>query len=352
MDTKVIILDENNIDEKLIKSAGDAIKDGKLVAFPTETVYGLGANALDEEAVKNIYIAKGRPSDNPLIVHISKVEDVNLVAREVPTVAKKIMDKYWPGPITIILPKREEIPYATSGGLDSVGVRLPSEEIARKLIDAATVPVAAPSANLSGKPSPTNVERVIEDLEGRVDYIIGGKSSVIGLESTVIDCTVYPPCILRPGAITLEELKNIDKDIYMDKGIESNGSNSGIKPKAPGMKYRHYAPKAPVKIVSGNEDKVIKEISSILEKEEKLGKKVGIIATDETISKYNAAIIISLGSRNNLYEIGQNIFESLRKLDDLEVDMIICEGIEEKGYGVAIMNRLKKAATFDIIEVY
>lgn len=204
MDTKIIILDENNIDEKLIKSAGDAIKNGKLVAFPTETVYGLGANALDEEAVKNIYIAKGRPSDNPLIVHISKVEDVDLVAREVPKVAREIMDKYWPGPITIILPKREEIPDATSGGLDSIGVRLPSEEIARKLIDAATVPVAAPSANLSGKPSPTNVERVIEDLQDRVDYIIGGKSSVIGLESTVIDCTVYPPCILRPGAITLE----------------------------------------------------------------------------------------------------------------------------------------------------
>ena len=205
---------------------------------------------------------------------------------------------------------------------------------------------------MSGKPSPTNVERVIEDLQDRVDYIIGGKSSVIGLESTVIDCTVYPPCILRPGAITLEDLKNIDENIYMDKGIESNNTNKGIKPKAPGMKYRHYAPKAPVKIVSGNENKVIEEISSILEREEKLGKKVGIIATDETINKYSASIVISLGSRKNLYEIGKNIFESLRKLDDLEVDMILCEGIEEKGYGVAIMNRLKKAATFDIIEVY
>ena len=307
MDTKIIILDENNIDEKLIKSAGDAIKNGKLVAFPTETVYGLGANALDEEAVKNIYIAKGRPSDNPLIVHISKVEDVDLVAREVPKVAREIMDKYWPGPITIILPKREEIPDATSGGLDSIGVRLPSEEIARKLIDAATVPVAAPSANLSGKPSPTNVERVIEDLQDRVDYIIGGKSSVIGLESTVIDCTVYPPCILRPGAITLEDLKNIDENIYMDKGIESNNTNKGIKPKAPGMKYRHYAPKAPVKIVSGNENKVIEEICSILEGEEKLGKKVGIIATDETINKYSASIVISLGSRKNLYEIERDV---------------------------------------------
>lgn len=352
MDTKIIILDESNINEKLIKSAGDAIKNGKLVAFPTETVYGLGANALDEEAVRNIYIAKGRPSDNPLIVHISKVEDINLVAREVPTVAKKIMDKYWPGPITIILPKKREIPDVTSGGLDSVGVRLPSNEIARKLIGEATVPVAAPSANLSGKPSPTNVERVIEDLQDRVDYIIGGSSSVIGLESTVIDCTVYPPCILRPGAITLEDLKDIDEKIYMDKGIESNNVQEGVKPKAPGMKYRHYAPKAPVKIVSGDESKVIKKISSILEEEEKLGKKVGIIATDETINDYSASIVISLGSRKNLYEIGKNIFESLRKLDDLEVDMILCEGIEEKGYGVAIMNRLKKAATFDIIEVY
>lgn len=349
MDTKVIILDEKNFDMDKIKEIGSEIREGKLVVIPTETVYGLGANALDESAVEKIFIAKGRPQDNPLIVHIGDFEDLYKLVEEVPAVARKAMEMFWPGPITFILKKKDIIPFKTSGGLDSVGVRFPSNKIAQEIIRASMVPVAAPSANLSGKPSPTEVERCIEDLNGKVEYIIGGNESEIGLESTVLDCTVYPPCILRPGAITLEDLRKVDDKIYMDSALLQN--NEVNKPKAPGMKYRHYAPKGELIVIKGKLENTINKINELKDKYIRIQKNVAILATDETISKYNHKNVISVGSRSDINTIGKNLFEALRKCDDLKVDIILSEAFDEIGVGIAIMNRLNKAAGYNIIEV-
>lgn len=350
MNTKVEIIDEQNINMNIIKEAGQVIKKGGLVVFPTETVYGLGANALDSEAIKKVFLAKGRPQDNPLIVHISDYKHISSLVLNISDLAKKLMYNFWPGPLTIILKKSNKIPSITSAGLDSIGIRMPSNIIARKLIKAAGVPIAAPSANISGKPSTTEVEHCIEDLEGKVDYIIGGEKCKFGLESTVLDCTVYPPCILRPGAITLEMLKNIDDNIYMDSAIINKADNN-LKPKSPGMKYRHYAPKAPVKIISGDLDKTIEKINEMVKYNMDNNKVVGIMASDETISKYPQGIVMSLGSRKNLSTVGYNLFEVLRLLDDKNVDIILSESFDEKGVGTAIMNRLKKSAAYDIINL-
>ena len=306
METKVAIIKDINKDIKFIEEAGAIIRDGGTVAFPTETVYGLGANALDEEAVKKIFIAKGRPQDNPLIVHVCS-KNISELVKEVPEVAQRMIDKFWPGPLTIILEKNDIIPNMTSANLNTVGIRMPSSEIALKLIELSKRPIAAPSANISGRPSPTEVERCIEDLNGKVDYIIGGESSDIGVESTIIDCTVNPPLVLRPGGITLEMLKEIDSNIEIDSALKSKPTEN-FKPKAPGMKYRH-------------------------------------------LNKFNSGKVISLGSENNLNEIAKNLFETLRKCDDLGVQHILCQGFEEKGVGLAIMNRLNKAAGYDILEV-
>jgi L-threonylcarbamoyladenylate synthase len=350
MNTKVIMLDEKNLDKASIEEAGKIIRNGGLVAFPTETVYGLGANALDDNAVKKIFEAKGRPQDNPLIVHISDFEDIKPLVEKVPDIARKFIDKFWPGPMTIILPKSSIIPDATSAALTSVGIRMPSNIIARELIRAAKVPVAAPSANISGRPSPTDVERCIEDLSGRVDYILGGEICDIGLESTVIDCTVQPTCVLRPGGITLEMLKEIDKDTYIDPAIMKK-PDKDFKPKSPGMKYRHYAPKATVKIVQGDLEKTIAKINEMVQNYIDRNEVVGIMATDETKKCYPKGIVISLGSRKNMVSISQGLFETLRSFDDKKVDIIISESFEEKGVGVAVMNRLNKSAGFDITKV-
>lgn len=349
MDTKVIILDEKNIDMDKVIKIGSEIRNGKLVVIPTETVYGLGANALDETAVEKIFLAKGRPQDNPLIVHIGDRNDLSSLVEEVPFVAEKAMDAFWPGPITFILKKKDIIPLKTSGGLDSVGVRFPSNKIAQEIIKAAKVPVAAPSANLSGKPSPTEVGRCIEDLDGKVEYIVGGNESEIGLESTVLDCTVYPPCILRPGAVTLEDLKKIDKKIYIDSALLNHDYIN--KPKAPGMKYRHYAPNGELIVVKGEIEHTVEKINSLVDGYIKNNKRVAILATDETILRYNCENIISIGSRYDINTIGKNLFEVLRKCDDLRVDIILCEAFDEVGIGIAVMNRLNKAAGYNIIEV-
>ena len=350
MNTKVIMLDEQNLDKCSIKEAGKTIRDGGLVAFPTETVYGLGANALDSEAVKKIFEAKGRPQDNPLIVHIADIEEINPLVKEIPEMARKFMDKFWPGPMTIILPKSSSIPDITSASLSCVGIRMPSNIIARELIRAAKVPVAAPSANISGRPSPTDVHRCIEDLSGRVDCILGGEICDIGLESTVIDCTVQPTCVLRPGGVTIEMLKEVDPNIYIDPAIMKK-PDKDFKPKSPGMKYRHYAPKAPVKIVQGDLQKTIAKINEIVQNYMDRDKIVGIMATDETKEYYPNGVVLSLGSRNNMISVSQGLFETLRSFDDNNVDIIISESFEEKGVGVAVMNRLKKSAGFDITKV-
>lgn len=349
METKVVRLDEANLKDEAILEAGKKIKAGGTVAFPTETVYGLGANALDSEAVKKIFIAKGRPQDNPLIVHVADY-DINEYVKEIPKSAKDIMNKFWPGPITIIFWKKDVIPKETSANLETIGIRMPDNEIARKLIKFSGVPIAAPSANISGKPSPTDLKSCVEDLNGKVDYILGGNKSIVGLESTIVDCTVEPICILRPGAITLEMLREIDKNAYIDPAILKK-PEIDFKPKAPGMKYRHYAPKAPVKIIDGDIDKVVEKINKMVLNYNEQGKKIGIIATDETKYRYDNDTIFSLGSREHMEDISQSLFHVLRSFDSLNVDLILCEAFEEKGIGTAVMNRLKKSAGFDILKV-
>jgi L-threonylcarbamoyladenylate synthase len=349
MDTKILIIDESNIDTKAIEEAGKVIRHGGLVAFPTETVYGLGANALDQNAVKKIFEAKGRPQDNPLIIHVADFEIGDFV-QEIPAIALDLMKNFWPGPLTIILKKSKLIPEITSAGLNSVGIRMPSNTIARELIRSAGVPIAAPSANISGRPSPTDVKRCIEDLSGKIECILGGYICEIGLESTIVDCTVYPPCVLRPGGVTLEMLHKVDNKIYMDESIMKKPSND-LKPKAPGMKYRHYAPKAPLKIVQGDLQKTIAKINEIVQNYIDDNKMVGIMATDETISEYRNGYVLSMGSRKELNTIGKNLFEVLRSFDDAGVDIILSEAVEEKGIGIAIMNRLKKSAGYNIINI-
>lgn len=349
METKVAIIKDINTDIRFIEEAGKVIRNGGTVAFPTETVYGLGANALDDEAVKKIFIAKGRPQDNPLIIHVSTKEISGLV-KDVPEVAQKIIDKFWPGPLTVILEKKDIIPNVTSANLNTIGIRMPNSEIALKLIELAERPIAAPSANISGRPSPTEVERCVEDLNGRVDYIIGGESSDIGVESTIVDCTVNPPLVLRPGGITLEMLKEINPEIELDKALKSK-PNDDFKPKAPGMKYKHYAPNAHLKIIKGKNEKTIEIINEIVENYIEKGNDIAILTTNENLNKFNNGKVISLGSENDLKEIAKNLFEALRKCDDLGVQYILCQGFEENGVGLAIMNRLNKAAGYDILEV-
>ena len=349
METKIGIIKDINNDIEYLEQASRIIYNGGTVAFPTETVYGLGANALNEEAVCKIFEAKGRPQDNPLIVHVACKNIDNLV-KEVPDIAKELIDKFWPGPLTIILKKKDIIPNRTSANLNSIGIRMPSNEIALKLIELSGSPIAAPSANISGRPSPTDVERCIEDLNGKVDYIIGGDKSDVGVESTIVDCTVFPPVVLRPGGITLEMLKDVCNDITIDKAIQGK-PDANLKPKAPGMKYRHYAPKAKLQIIKGNKEKTIEKIKEIVENYNENQKKVAILSTEELSSRFPLGEIITLGSEKNLSDIARNLFEALRKCDDLNVDFILCQAFEEDGVGLAIMNRLNKAAGFNIVEV-
>lgn len=350
MKTKIQFIKDIDKDIKHLEEAAEIIKLGGIGAFPTETVYGLGANALDGEAVKKIFEAKGRPQDNPLIIHIAKKEDINKYVDEVPKFAEELMEKYWPGPLTIILKKKNIVSDITSAGLDTVGVRMPDNDIALKLIELSGVPIAAPSANISGRPSPTDIERCEEDLNGRVDFIVGSEKSKIGVESTIVDATGEHLCVLRPGGITLEMLKEIDEDVYIDKAILTT-LDKNTKPKAPGMKYKHYAPKAKVKMVQGPINKMVEKIREMVHNYIDEDLKVGIMATDETISMYDEGIVKSLGTREDLTSVTKNLFEMLRSFDDLGVDVIITEAFEEKGLGVAIMNRLKKSCGFDITTV-
>lgn len=340
---------ESSKDEEKIKEAAQYIKNGGIVAFPTETVYGLGADALNEEAVKKIFIAKGRPQDNPLIVHVAS-KDLSKYVKEVPEIAQKLMDKFWPGPLTIILNKKDTVPYVTSANLDTIGVRMPDNEVARKLIELSGTAIAAPSANISGRPSPTDIERCIEDLDGRVDCIIGGSKSKIGVESTIVDCTVTPPLVLRPGGITLEMLKEIDSKIEIDKAVMQKPTE-GLKPKAPGMKYRHYAPKAKVRIITGNAKNTVEKIKEMVHYNIEKHKKICILTVEEHKDEYVEGDTIVLGSISDLSTVAKNLFEALRKCDDLGADLVLAEGYEEKGVGVAVMNRLNKAAGFDILHV-
>ena len=342
METQVRRLSYSQIDETMIEEAGRIIRKGGLVAFPTETVYGLGGDALNPESSKKIYAAKGRPSDNPLIVHIADKRDLYRIVREVPEKAKKLMEAFWPGPLTMIFYKNELVPQATTGGLDTVAVRMPSDRIAAAFIRAAGGFVAAPSANVSGRPSTTTAAHVEEDLSGRIEMILDGGQAVIGLESTIVDMSVEPPVILRPGAVTKEMMEAVIGPLEVDKAIIA--PDSGVKPKAPGMKYRHYAPRADLAVVEGSTGAVIAAINQLAEEAEAEGKRVGIIATDETKDRYPKGLVLSLGARKHEEEIAQHLFEVLRDFDETDVDCIYSEAFDEASIGPAIMNRLLKAA--------
>ena len=350
METKrITVTDSDRIKEEELEEAARILREGGLVAFPTETVYGLGANALDEEAAKKIYAAKGRPSDNPLIAHISSPEELKPLAAEIPDMAKKLMDCYWPGPMTLVFKKTDLVPYGTTGGLDTVAVRMPSDPVAKTLIRLAGVPIAAPSANSSGRPSPTTADHVWQDMEGKIDMIVDGGPVGIGLESTIIDVTGPVAMILRPGAITIEMVRETLGEAEMDPAI-LGPMKEGEHPKAPGMKYRHYAPKAPLTLVEGEMDQVVKTINRLAREALKEGKKVGIICTDETRTGYPAGMIQSIGIRAKEETVAHNLYAVLREFDDLGADVIYSESFPGDQIGQAIMNRLTKAAGYHIIK--
>lgn len=328
--------------DKRLKVAARLIREGKLVAFPTETVYGLGADALNEKAVRRIFEAKGRPADNPLIIHIAESEWLFKLAREVPEIALKLAERFWPGPLTLVLPKREEVPEITTGGLDTVAVRMPAHPIALELIRLSGRPVAAPSANISGKPSPTEADHVVDDFYGRIECIIDGGPTPIGVESTVLDLTGDIPLLLRPGGLPLEEIEKVVGRVEIHpavKGIEADVA------KAPGMKYKHYSPNAQVIVVEGSREAVQKRIDELVQEFRRKGLKVGVMATEE----HEADAFFHLGK--TVEEAARNIFRALRELDKAGVDVIIAEGIEERGLGFAVMNRLRKAAGYRVIRV-
>ncbi len=352
MKTLILKVDENtpynNIEQ--INKAADIIKNGGLVAFPTETVYGLGADGLNKRAVKSIYEAKGRPSDNPLILHISSLDEINGLVGEIPEKALPLMEKFWPGPLTLIFKKSEAVPYETTGNLDTVAIRFPVNKIARLLIRQSGVPIAAPSANTSGKPSPTRASHVEFDLNGKIEMILDGGACEYGIESTILDVSTKTPCLLRPGSITKEEIEkeigpiDVDKAVYAKIGADE-------KPKAPGMKYTHYSPLATVKIVRGDREKMTAKINELALLAKSEGKKVGILATEENKDKYPNFDVLVLGSVKDGKQIASNVFKMLRKSDSRGFDTVLCEGFPDKGLWLSVMNRLRKAAGNDITEV-
>lgn len=349
MQTKVVVISEDNIESDLIQEAGRIIQEGGLVAFPTETVYGLGGDALNPEAASRIYAAKGRPSDNPLIVHIAKWDDLAVLVSDVHIKAKQLADAFWPGPLTMILNKSDIVPKETTGGLDTVAVRMPSHFVALAFIKAAGGFVAAPSANLSGKPSPTLAKYVIEDMDGRIDMILDGGSIGIGLESTIIDLTEEIPIILRPGFVTEAMLTQVIGTVKLDKTIFQ--SIEGTAPKAPGMKYKHYAPKGELAIVKGSQEEVCRKINELAKEAKERGKKVGIIATEESLLFYQAHVIKSVGSGTDEAAIARRLYQILREFDDEQVEIIYSELFSTEGIGQAVMNRLLKAAGHKVIHV-
>lgn len=353
METEVVRIKEEELQSeetrKVLQHAGEIIRGGGLVAFPTETVYGLGGDALNAESSRKIYAAKGRPSDNPLIVHISKWEDLAPIVTEIPESARKLADAFWPGPLTMILQKSDRVPLTTTGGLQTVAVRMPSDRIARAFIEASGSYIAAPSANTSGRPSPTLSRYVEEDLQGKIEMILDGGQVCIGLESTIVDLTVPVPMILRPGYITKEMLEQVIGEIAVDQTILR--SDSGQAPKAPGMKYRHYAPKGALTIIAGEEEKVVARINELTENALQEHHRVGIIGTDATVKRYHGTSVKSAGNRQEEETVARELYRILREFDDEQIDLIYSESFDDGGIGAAIMNRLLKAAGHHVEQV-
>lgn len=342
METKVFVTRDNYIKDEELKEASAVIRSGGLVAFPTETVYGLGGDATNPEASRKIYAAKGRPSDNPLIVHIADFSQLRNIVAEVPQEAEKLVEAFWPGPLTMILRKNDVIPYETTGGLDTVAIRMPSHPVARAFLQDSGCMIAAPSANTSGRPSPTTAQHVWEDLHGKIEILLDGGPVGIGIESTIVDLSEERPMILRPGFITQEMLSAVLGDVGVDPGLASE--NSKQPPKAPGMRYRHYAPKADLTLVEGTMEEVISKINALTREAQAMGKSVGVLATEENKDCYVADHVIVIGQRQDEAEIARHLFDVLRQFDDLQVDLIYSESFVAAGVGQAIMNRLLKAA--------
>lgn len=350
MNTILKKIDKDNIDYSVMEMAGEILRRGEMVAFPTETVYGLGANALDESASAKIYEAKGRPSDNPLIVHISKEEQLEPLVKEIPEKARLLMEKFWPGPLTLIFKKKDTVPDGTTGGLDTVAIRMPDNAVALAMIDAAKVPIAAPSANTSGRPSPTTANHVMDDMNGRISMILDGGAVGIGIESTIVDVTGEIPMILRPGYINKSMLEKVVGEVTIDKAI-LGPMDENAHPKAPGMKYKHYAPKADFTMYDGDIENVIEAINKRAKDYIDKGYAVGIICSDETRQRYQYGDVESIGTRQNEITISHNLYRILRDFDDKEVDYILGETFNTKELGGAIMNRLLKAAGYQVENV-
>lgn len=350
MTTGIIKINPDNFKGEELEEACHILKDGGLVAFPTETVYGLGGDALNPLAASKIYGAKGRPSDNPLIVHIACIDSLYDIA-EVTEDGLKLAKAFWPGPLTLVFKKKEIVPPQTTGGLDTVAVRMPCHAVARELIKRSGIYIAAPSANLSGRPSPTQAKHVIEDLDGRIDIIIDGGSPDIGIESTIVDVSGSKAVILRPGYITKDMLKDVLCDVSTDPAIEGIVPQKDIVAKAPGMKYRHYAPKGQLLIVEGSPDRVARKINSLVSEKDTEGYKTAVIATDETKDKYKCNIIKSIGTRKSENSIAASLYNILREMDYMEVQYIYSESFGAGILGGAVMNMMLKAAAGHIIQV-
>lgn len=351
MMTTIISMDDTESASGLAYAA-QRLRDGGLVAFPTETVYGLGANAYDQQAVTAVFAAKGRPQDNPLIVHIADLHMLDDFVEDFNETAQKLAAAFWPGPLTLVMKAKPGVlAEAVTAGLDSVGVRMPSHPVAIELIRLAGVPVAAPSANISGRPSPTQAQHVITDMEGKVDAIVDGGSCSVGLESTVVDVTQAIPMVLRPGGITPEQIAETVGSVEIDPAVLPAEAMQIEKPRSPGMKYRHYAPEAPMLVFIGEAENVVQAITAEAARQRSGGMKVALIASDETLQLVKSDIALRYGKRHEVKKFASGIFALLRKSDELNADIIICEGCADKGVGLAVMNRLFKASGFRIIKV-
>ncbi len=353
MKTELIRIDEidREAQQDALRRAGELIRRGELVAFPTETVYGLGADALNEEAAAKIYEAKGRPSDNPLIVHIADFNQVSEIADGITADVEKLMKAFWPGPMTMILPKKDIVPDGTTGGLSTVAIRMPSHKVARELIRESGRMIAAPSANTSGRPSPSLAEHVYEDLGGRIAMILDGGPVDIGIESTIIDMTGEVPMILRPGYISREMLEGVLGEVEMDPVVASRTMLKDVTAKAPGMKYRHYAPKGQLILVEGPEERVVQKINEMAQEKIQEGYQVGVITTDESAGDYCVGMRRNIGSRKDLVTVSAGLYRILREFDECGADFIFSESFFGDGLGNAIMNRMLKAAGYHLITV-
>ena len=338
------------IDKKIFEKAKEILRTGGLVAFPTETVYGLGADALNAEAAKKIYAAKGRPSDNPLIVHIAEISALTRLAIDIPDLAYKLAERFWPGPLTIILKKSEIVPMSTTGGLETVAIRMPAHKTAKELIKQSGIYIAAPSANLSGKPSPTKGEHVEKDMFGRIPMIIEDDTVDIGVESTIVDLTENFPTILRPGFITKKMLEEAIGEVRVDPAILLN-SQITARPKAPGMKYKHYAPEAEIKILEGDPKNVYNSINELVKIDEENNIKTAVLCSNETAHNYKCKIIVTLGSRDDEAELARNLFAILRDFDNRGIEKVYSESFASDNLGEAVMNRLLKAAGGNICTI-